>query len=94
VKTTLRLPDALLDELRRRSQEENRSINAVAVEALWRGLGREPIPGDVSDLLGSFIARLPIAPYDGAALDEALSRIGGDWSGLDKDLDCAREDQF
>src|SRR5438270_11987757 len=41
VKTTLRVPDRVMQALRRRSQDEKRSVNEVAVEALRTGLGVE-----------------------------------------------------
>ncbi|MHB8576176.1 MAG: hypothetical protein ACYDCQ_12690 [Dehalococcoidia bacterium] len=40
MKTTLRLPDPLWDELRGRSEREGRSLNAIAVDLLWRAVGR------------------------------------------------------
>jgi plasmid stability protein len=41
IKTTLRLPDRLVEALRERSRQEGRSLNDVAVEALRRGLGED-----------------------------------------------------
>jgi len=41
VKTTLRVPERVIEALRQRSQEEHRSVNDIAVQALERGLGME-----------------------------------------------------
>ena len=43
-KTTLRVPDRVIEALRQRSQEEGRSVNDVAIQALERGLGIEEEP--------------------------------------------------
>jgi Arc-like DNA binding domain len=91
MKTTLRLPDEILDELRRRSREEGRSINATAVEAIRRGLGRPQVPHTAANVLGSFVARPATRELDVEALRRELADI--DTRGLEEALEWTREDR-
>jgi hypothetical protein len=91
MKTTLRLPDEVLEELRRRSREESRSINATAVDAIRRGLGRPEAPRSAADVLGSFVAQPATAQFDAAALRRDLA--GVDTHGLEEALEWARDER-
>jgi hypothetical protein len=90
MKTTLRLPDEVLEELRRRSHEEGRSINATAVDAIRRGLGRSETPHTAADVLGSFVAQSATTQFDPEALRQALAGI--DTRGLEGALEWTREE--
>jgi hypothetical protein len=90
MKATFRLPDELMQELRRRSQEDGRSLNETAIEALWLGLGREWESGDPAEALGSFVAQRATAPYDPDALRRALTPLPNSARELDKALDWTR----
>lgn len=88
VKTTLRVPDEILDELRLRSQKEGRSLNATAVDALRRGLGRTQPATSASDVLGSFVDQPASTDFDYEALMRRLDGI--DTSGLEEALEWTR----
>ena len=93
MKATFRLPEALLDELRRRSEREGRSLNSTAVDVLWRGLGQEAVDDEVSRVLGSFIARPALKPYDPDALAAHATARGEEARGLLEALEWVRSDQ-
>ena len=75
---TLRnLPPLLDAELRRRARAEGKSLNAVAIEALARGMGFGEMPlrqRDLSDIVGTW--------QEDAAFDEAIA----DQKGIDESL--------
>lgn len=86
-KTTLRIPAPLLEELRRRSRQEGRSINAVAVEALRLGLGNGVVNPDLHEILGPLIAKPATMVYSRARLDctlgEASEQARGLWDAFE-----------
>jgi hypothetical protein len=91
-KTTLRLPQPLMDELRERSRLEGRSLNETAVHAIERGLGR--LAADEGWLaLGAVLEEMPARQYDAAALRRRWSRLGPRSRGLQDDLDWVRGDR-
>lgn len=93
-KTTLRLPDYLLEKLRERSREEGRSLNTVAVETLWRGLGLEAATDDVVAILGDMVVRPATKSFDPEALEQHLAGIRREARDLTESLDWTREDRF
>jgi hypothetical protein len=92
-KATFRLPDSLLEELRHRSLEEGRSLNTVAVEVLWRGLGKEPVPSSLVEMFGPLIAQPATRRYNDAEARQLLAGISEDARHLSDALDQAREDR-
>jgi len=74
-KATLRIPDHLLDELRQRSRDEGRSINAIAVDALRRGLGKGATSQELHDILGPLIAKPATRIYIRGEVQRALAGI-------------------
>ena len=88
-KTTLRLPDPVMDALRERSREEGRSLNDLAVEALLRGLG-QPSPDSAVRILGALLARPATARFDRARIRQERLRLGLQASDLSADLDWIR----
>lgn len=93
-KTTLRLPDYLLEKLRERGREEGRSLNTVAVETLWRGLGLETAADDVVGLLGDMVVRPATRQFDSEALEQRLSGIKREARDLAEALDWTRDDRL
>jgi hypothetical protein len=93
MKATFRLPDALAEELRKRSEEEGRSINATAVDALWRGLGREREDDDVDRIFGTWIVKRATPTYDAEAVRRKVALLGDAARGLDEALEGTREEQ-
>jgi hypothetical protein len=93
-KTTLRLPENLLDKLRERSREEGRSLNTVAVETLWRGLGREAAPGDAVAFLGDIVVRPATNDFDPEALERRLDRTRREARDLTGALEWTRGDRL
>lgn len=92
MKTTLRIPDPLFDALRRASEEEGRSINATAIDALWRGLGLPPEQLDLVSMLGSFVARPATKTYDPEAFAKARAVFAGEAEGLIEALEWSRSE--
>ena len=92
-KTTLRLPENLLEKLRERSREEGRSLNTVTVETLWRGLG-QGAPDDVVVILGDIVVRPATEKFDPEALEHRLAGMGREARDLTEALDWTREDRF
>lgn len=88
-KTTLRLPEPIMDKLRERSRTEGRSINEVAVEALLRGLGQES-PDSVVRILGALLARPATARYDRQRMRQERLRSGMRAGDFSDDLDWIR----
>jgi hypothetical protein len=93
MKTTLRLPDPLLVELRERSRQEGRSLNATAVDALWRGLGVEPADRELNAILGSFIAERATTTYEPRRVEERLAQLSDNARHLGEALEWTREDR-
>jgi plasmid stability protein len=93
MKTTFRLPDELMQALRRRSDEEGRSVNETAIAVLWRGLGHEQPNGDVAQVLGSFVAQRARLSYEPGALRAALEPLGESARHLDEALDWTRSER-
>jgi hypothetical protein len=93
-KTTLRLPDYLLEKLRERSREEGRSLNTVAVETLWRGLGLEMAPDDVVGILGDIVVRPATKQFDPEPFERHLAGMRREARDLTEALDWTREDRF
>ena len=93
MKATFRLPDELLQELRRRSQEEGRSLNETTIDVLWRGLGRDRLSRDPARALGSFVAKRTTASYEPVAVHEAVAPLGDSVRGLDEALDWTRQER-
>jgi len=87
-KTTLRVPDPVMEALRERSQAEGRSVNDVAVEALQRGLGQDS-PESAVRILGALLARAG-APFDAVQLGEERRRLGLRSGDLSADLHWVR----
>lgn len=92
-KTTLRLPEILLERLRERSREEGLSLNTVAVETLWRGLGLEPALDDVAAILRDMVVHPATRDFDPEVLEQRLSHIGREARDLTKGLEWTREDR-
>lgn len=93
-KTTIRLPENLLEKLRERSREEGRSLNTVAVETLWRGLGLEAAPDDVVAILGDIVVRPATKTFDADALEQSLARSRREARDLPEALEWMRDDRF
>src|SRR5579859_4548564 len=74
-KTTLRIPDFLLEKLRERSRDEGRSLNAVAVDTLTRGLGLNTGTSGLAEILGDLVARPATKKYDRERVEELLAEI-------------------
>jgi hypothetical protein len=90
MKATFRLPEPLMDELRRRSEDEGRSLNSTAIDVLWRGLGREVPEDDVTRVLGTFIVRPALKRYDPDSLAAHATARGEEARGLLDALEWAR----
>ncbi len=93
MKITIRVPDELHEDLLQRSREEGRSMNATAVAAMWKGLGRELPSEDASSVLGSLIVRRATAKYDPEAVADLRKQLGEAAYGLDEALEWTREDR-
>ena len=93
MKATFRLPEQLLEELRQLSEHEGRSLNATAIDALWRGLGRKVTDQDVSAALGSFVARRATAAYQPEEVAQEVAALGPIARGLSEALDWTRDEQ-
>lgn len=81
VKTTLDLPDALLDRARRRARERGTTLRSVVAEALRTALDEDPVPpapfvGPVFDGEAGLQAGVDLGDWD-AVRDLAYGR----WSG-------------
>jgi hypothetical protein len=88
-KTTLRLPEPLMERLRERSRQEGRSVNEMAVLAIERGLGGNP--ADEGWLaLAPILEEPPTLPYDPDELRQMRARLGPATQGLLEDLDWVR----
>jgi hypothetical protein len=90
-KTTLRLPEYLLEKLRERSREEGRSLNTVTVETLRRGLGLETTSSDVVAILGDMVVQPATQKFDPEALERRLSGVRREARDLTEALDWTRE---
>jgi len=93
MKATFRLPDALADELRRRSEDEGRSINATAVDALWRGLGHEHVDDEIGRVFGSWIVKRATDVYDADAARKEAKALGESARGLMEALEWSRGEE-
>lgn len=93
MKTTFRLPDPLFEELRSRSREEGQSLNATAIDTLWRGLGIDPIDRDLSTVLGSLIAERATTTYEPDRVEERLATLHQSARDLREALDWTRQDR-
>ncbi len=82
MKTTLRIPDPILEDLRRLSQEEGPSLNATAVAALQRGLGHESEVTDLSEMLGTLVVAPASRPYDAEVVREWAAKLDLDGRGF------------
>jgi len=88
-KATLRLPAPLMERLRERSRQEGRSVNEMAVLAIERGLGGNPV--DEGWLaLGPILEEPPTLPYDPVEFQRLRARLGPASRGLLEDLDWVR----
>ncbi|MGI8968114.1 MAG: hypothetical protein ACR2GA_03310 [Chloroflexota bacterium] len=74
-KATFRIPAPLLEELRQRSRQEGRSINAVAIEALRVGLGSDVINPDLHDILGPLIVKPATSTYTVGDVERGLAGV-------------------
>jgi hypothetical protein len=84
----------LLDELRAKGRAEGRSLNAVAVDVLRRGLGKPPaIHAEIQEALGSMIARPAIKRFDPVVFQERARLVGPIAANPDEDLEWARGDR-
>ena len=90
VKTTLRIPEAIMELLHERSRREGRSVNEVAVRALLRGLG-EPLHGEGWRVLGPLVEGPPAQACDPEELRGLRSRLGPGSRALEKELDWLRQ---
>jgi hypothetical protein len=91
-KATFRLPDRLLDELRSRSEREERSLNSVAVDVLWRGLGHDAGDDAFERVFGSLIFRPATRAYDPELLAGWLSEVPVEKRDLSDALEWTRGD--
>lgn len=92
-KTTLRIPDYLFDELRERSRQQRTSLNATAIDALRRGLGKGTSNPAMSDLLGPLIVQPATMTFDPDELERRLSGLTEEQRDLSTALDWTREDR-
>jgi plasmid stability protein len=78
MRTTLNLPDSLLEAVRRRAQEEGRTITSVVEEALRAALATEAERPEAPLLpaYGSPAERFRVDPADREALWVALDADG------------------
>lgn len=74
-KATFRIPDPLLEELRKRSRQEGRSINAVVVDSLRSGLGKRPVNPKLEEILGPLIAKPATRTYTIGDAERALAEL-------------------
>lgn len=92
MKATFRLPDPLMHELRERSKQEGRSLNTIAIDALWRGLGRGFVDDDLSRVLGSFVAERASATYQPEKVEGEVAQLSENARDLSEALDWTRGD--
>lgn len=74
-KATFRLPGPLLEELRQRSRQEGRSINAVAIDALRLGLGSGVTNPDLHEILGPLVVKPATGVYTAGDVERALAGV-------------------
>ncbi|MGI8553000.1 MAG: hypothetical protein ACR2PL_19765 [Dehalococcoidia bacterium] len=92
MKTTFRIPDPLLQELRVRSLQEGRSLNATAIDVLRHGLGHAQVDQEVSEVLGSFVARQATIHFEPAVVVEEVVPLAVGTLGLGDALDWTRDE--
>jgi hypothetical protein len=93
-KATIRIPDYLLEVLRERSREEERSLNLVTIDVIKRGLGHVESQETVQEILGDLIVKPAIGTFDLQRLREQLAHIDMSQWDLQEALDWTREDRI
>jgi len=81
-----------MNELRERSKREGRSLNAMAIDAMWRGLGRGFVDDELSRVLGSFVAERASVTYQPEKVKEQVAQLSEDARDLSEALDWTRGD--
>jgi hypothetical protein len=79
--------------LRERSQKEGRSLNAVAVDLLWRGLGKGAADHELRDVLGALVAETATSEYAPHKVEERVAPLGEQTRHLADALDWTRGDR-
>ncbi len=74
-KATFRIPAPLLEELRQRSRQEGRSINAVAIDALRLGLGSDVMNPDLHEVLSPLVVKPATSVYTAGDVDRGLAGV-------------------
>lgn len=93
MKTTVRLPEPLMEELRARSREDRRSINATIVDVLWRGLGSERPSQRIEDVLGDLVVKPALKKFDPQRFEQMREEFGDTGDGLVDAFEWVRGDR-